>query len=172
MNLIQPMDKFRFLLTFCCLLSVSSLFGQATLPDFTLKSTDGKISVFWLNNYKRPVKGISVQRSYDSTKNFFSIASILNPQNSINGFTDSMAPYNKMYYRLFIGFDTGVYLLTRSKRCVRTFHYRYSNILLCRALCGHLQRALRPRRYLPHRLHILQFLHRNEVPHNLCSHTN
>lgn len=110
------MDKFRFLLTFCCLLSVSSLFGQATLPDFTLKSTDGKISVFWLNNYKRPVKGISVQRSYDSTKNFFSIASILNPQNSINGFTDSMAPYNKMYYRLFIGFDTGVYLLTRSKK--------------------------------------------------------
>lgn len=57
-----------------------------------------------------------MQRSYDSTKNFFSIASILNPQNSVNGFTDSLAPYNKMYYRLFIGFDTGVYLLTASKR--------------------------------------------------------
>jgi hypothetical protein len=27
-----------------------------------------------------------------------------------------MPPYNKMYYRLFIGFDTGVYLLTPSKR--------------------------------------------------------
>jgi hypothetical protein len=97
-------------------MSASSLFGQATLPDFTLKNTDGKISVFWLNSYKRPVKGISVQRSYDSTKNFFSIASILNPQNSVNGFTDSMPPYNKMFYRLFIGFDTGVYLLTPSKR--------------------------------------------------------
>lgn len=90
--------------------------AQATLPDFTLKNTDGKISVFWLNNYGKPVKGISVQRSYDSTKNFFSIASILNPQNSVNGFTDSMPPYNKMYYRLFVGFDTGVYLLTKSKR--------------------------------------------------------
>jgi hypothetical protein len=110
------MNRFSFLFTFCFLLFVGSLFGQATLPDFTLKSTDGKISVFWLNNYKRPVKGISVQRSYDSTKNFFSIASILNPQNSINGFIDSLAPYNKMYYRLFIGFDTGVYLLTSSKR--------------------------------------------------------
>jgi hypothetical protein len=27
-----------------------------------------------------------------------------------------MPPYNKMYYRLFIGFDTGVYILTESKR--------------------------------------------------------
>ena len=110
------MHRLRFLFIFCCILFAGSLFGQATLPDFTLKNTDGKISVFWQNNYKRPVKGISVQRSYDSTKNFFSIASILNPQNSVNGFTDSMAPYNKMYYRLFIGFDTGIYLLTPSKR--------------------------------------------------------
>jgi len=110
------MRRFYFLFTFFCVISAGSLFGQATLPDFTLKNTDGKISVFWLNSYKKPVKGISVQRSYDSTKNFFSIASILNPQNSVNGFTDSMPPYNKMFYRLFIGFDTGVYLLTPSKR--------------------------------------------------------
>ena len=116
MNLIQPMRRFSFLFTFCSLLSAGSLFGQATLPDFTLKNTNGKVSIFWLNDYKKPVKGISVQRSYDSTKNFFSIASILNPQNSVNGFTDSMPPYNKMYYRLFIGFDTGVYILTPSKR--------------------------------------------------------
>jgi len=110
------MRRLYFLLTFCSFLSVSSLFGQATLPDFTLKNTNGKISIFWLNDYKKPVKGISVQRSYDSTKNFFSIASILNPQNSVNGFIDSTPPYNKMYYRLFIGFDTVVYILTESKR--------------------------------------------------------
>lgn len=103
-------------LTICFFYTATRLSGQATLPDFTLKNTNGKISIFWLNDYKKPVKGISVQRSYDSTKNFFSIASILNPQNSVNGFTDSMPPYNKMYYRLFIGFDTGVYLLTPSKR--------------------------------------------------------
>lgn len=110
------MRRLYFLFTFCSFLSAGSLFGQATLPDFTLKNTNGKISIFWLNDYKRPVKGISVQRSYDSTKNFFSIASILNPQNSVNGFIDSTPPYNKMYYRLFIGFDTGIYLLTESKR--------------------------------------------------------
>ncbi|MBL7702045.1 MAG: hypothetical protein JNM14_07330 [Ferruginibacter sp.] len=110
------MHRLYFLFTFCGLFSFSTLFGQATLPDFTLKNTNGKVSIFWLNDYKRPVKGISVQRSYDSTKNFFSIASILNPQNSVNGFIDSTPPYNKMYYRLFIGFDTGVYILTQSKR--------------------------------------------------------
>lgn len=110
------MDRSRLLLLSVLLFLSCTVFGQATLPDFTLKSTDGKVSVFWLNTYKRPVKGISVQRSYDSTKNFFSIASILNPQNSVNGFTDSSAPYNKMFYRLFIGFDTGIYILTSSKR--------------------------------------------------------
>lgn len=110
------MLRLYFLLTLCSLLPVSKLSGQATLPDFTLKNTNGKIGIFWLNDYKRQVKGISVQRSYDSTKNFFSIASILNPQNSINGFIDSLLPYNKMYYRLFIGFDTGVYIITKSKR--------------------------------------------------------
>lgn len=110
------MLRLFFLLFFFSFLQCGNLFGQATLPDFTLKNTNGKISIFWLNDYKRPVKGISVQRSYDSTKNFFSIASILNPQNTVNGFTDSMPPYNKMYYRLFIGFDTGIYMLTQSKR--------------------------------------------------------
>ena len=116
MNLIQPMRRLYFLFTFCSMLTVSSLFGQAILPDFTVKNTNGKVSIFWLNDYKKPVKGITVQRSNDSTKNFFSIASVLNPQDPVNGFTDSMQPYNKMYYRLFIGFDSGVYLFTSSKK--------------------------------------------------------
>lgn len=110
------MSKFYLLFSFCVLLTAGSLFGQAMLPDFTLKNNNGKISIFWLNNYKKNVKGISVQRSYDSLRNFFSIASILNPQNPVNGFTDSTPPYNKMFYRLFIAFDTGLYLLTQSKR--------------------------------------------------------
>ena len=116
MNLIHPMLRFYFLLIFCSLLSFGSLFGQSTLPDFTLTNTNGKINIFWLNDYKNPVKGITVQRSYDSIKNFSSIASISNPQNPVNGFTDSIPPNNNMYYRLFIGFDTGVYLLTQSKK--------------------------------------------------------
>lgn len=97
-------------------LSVNNIFAQATLPDFTLKNTNNKITVLWLNQYPKQVNGISVQRSYDSTKNFTSIASVFNPQNTVNGYTDINPPYDKMYYRLFIGFDTGVYILTESKR--------------------------------------------------------
>lgn len=96
--------------------SMNNTDAQATLPDFTIKNTDGKISVLWLNQYPIQVNGISVQRSYDSTKNFTSIASVFNPQNIVNGYTDMNPPYNKMYYRLFIGFDTGVYILTKPKK--------------------------------------------------------
>ncbi len=115
MNLIQPMRRLYSLFTFCGILFAGSIFGQATLPDFTLKSSNGKASIFWQNRYKKTVKGISIQRSYDSVKNFSSIASILNPENPVNGFTDSLLQNNKVYYRLFIGFDTG-YILTPSKR--------------------------------------------------------
>lgn len=110
------MRKFYILLILTTTFSFVKLYGQATLPDFTLKNTNGEVSVLWLNQYPKQVNGISIQRSYDSTKNFTSIASVFNPQNTVNGFTDVNPPYNKMYYRLFIGFDTGVYILTEAKR--------------------------------------------------------
>ncbi len=110
------MRKFCFLLFTCLLFSSGRLYAQAILPDFTLENINGNISVLWTNEYPKQVNGISVQRSYDSSKNFTSIASVFNPQNSVNGFTDVNPPYNKMYYRLFIGFDTGVYILTEPKR--------------------------------------------------------
>ncbi|MFZ1785852.1 MAG: hypothetical protein WAU23_11675 [Ferruginibacter sp.] len=110
------MRKFYFLLILGTVFSMTRLKAQATLPDFTLKNTNGEVSVLWLNQYPIQVNGISVQRSYDSSKNFTSISSVFNPQNTVNGFTDHNPPYNKMYYRLFIGFDTGVYILTEPKR--------------------------------------------------------
>lgn len=110
------MRKIFILFILATIFSFSRLFGQAVLPDFTIKNTNGDISVFWLNQYPIRVNGVSVQRSYDSAKNFTSIASVFNPQNSVNGFTDVNPPYNKMYYRLFIGFDTGVYILTEAKK--------------------------------------------------------
>jgi hypothetical protein len=124
------MLKYLILSLAAAVLTTTQLRAQATLPNFTLKNTDGKISVLWLNSYSKPVKGISVQRSYDSTKNFFSIASVLNPQNTVNGFTDSTAPYGKMYYRLFIGFDTGVYILTPSKRPEMNSTVDYSKLIV------------------------------------------
>ena len=110
------MRKFCILFILAVTFLFGRLYGQAILPDFTIKNTNGAISVFWLNQYPIRVNGISVQRSFDSTKNFTSIASVFNPQNTVNGFTDVNPPYNKMYYRLFIGFDTGIYILTEAKK--------------------------------------------------------
>lgn len=110
------MRKYYCLLILGICLIDGRLYAQATLPDFTLKNTNGVISILWLNQYSKQVNGISVQRSYDSLKNFTSIASVYNPQNTVNGYSDVHPPYHKMFYRLFIGFDTGNYILTGSKR--------------------------------------------------------
>ena len=124
------MRRFYILLILVINFSVARLYGQAILPDFTIKNTNGNISVFWLNQYPIRVNGISVQRSYDSAKNFTSIASVFNPQNTVNGFTDVNPPYNKMYYRLFIGFDTGIYILTEAKKPELHTNIDYSKLII------------------------------------------
>lgn len=91
-------------------------FTQNTLPDFTVKNNKGKISLIWLNTYAQQVKGISIQRSFDSSKNFSSIGTISNPDDEVNGFMDDDVPYAKMFYRLFIAFDSGAYIFTESQR--------------------------------------------------------
>ncbi len=110
------MRKFYILLLLGITFTAGSLYGQAMLPDFTITNTKTGVILLWRNQYPGQVKGITVQRSYDSSKNFASIATVFNPQNTINGFADIKPPYPKMYYRLFIGFDTGVYVITGSKK--------------------------------------------------------
>ncbi len=112
------MLKFYIFLFAVFTCSISKLLAQDTLPRFTLKNTNGQVSILWQNKYQQQVKGITVQRSYDSAKNFSSIATVLNPQNTINGFIDKKPPFGKMYYRLFIVFDTGAYIITPAKRPV------------------------------------------------------
>lgn len=124
------MRKFSILLILGIIFSQGRLYAQETLPNFTLKNINGEISVLWLNSYPQHVNGISIQRSYDSINNFTSIASVFNPQNTVNGFTDVNPPYNKMYYRLFIGFDTGIYILTESKRPELNNAVDYSQLIL------------------------------------------
>lgn len=110
------MCKYYCLLILGLNFSFGRLYSQATLPDFTLKNTNGVINILWLNQYPKQVKGITVQRSHDSLSNFTSIASVINPQNTINGFSEIKPPSKKMYYRLFIAFDTGMYIFTGSKK--------------------------------------------------------
>ncbi len=113
------MRKFFFLLLLGITTSSGALFAQEILPGITVKNYNGKIIVSWKNQYPIEVKTINIQRSFDSAKNYTTIGSVLNPQNSENGFVDEAPPYNKMYYRLFISFDAGNYIFSDPLRPVK-----------------------------------------------------
>ena len=91
------------------ILIVSKIYAQNTLPEISIKNTNGKIVVSWLNDYKKNVTNIFVQRSFDSLRNFSTIGSVLIPQNLENGYLDNRAPYDRMYYRVSITFEGGTY---------------------------------------------------------------
>ena len=113
------MIKYKFFFLILGLITVQIVSAQEVLPGITVKDFSGKIIVSWMNEYKVPVSNISIQRSYDSTKNFTTIGSVLNPQNLENGFADNKPPYNKMYYRLFISFEGGAYVFSSTVRPVK-----------------------------------------------------
>jgi hypothetical protein len=113
------MRKTYFLLLIITLLPFRFLMAQEILPNITVKNYNGKIIISWKNGYPLEVKNISIQRSFDSSKNFTTIGSVLNPQNLENGFVDEKPPYNKMYYRVFISFDAGAYVFSESVRPVK-----------------------------------------------------
>lgn len=103
-----------YILLFCSL--HVTLRAQQVLPGITVKDMGGKILVSWKNEYILPLKTINIQRSYDSLKKYSTIGSVLNPQNKENGFADANAPYNKMYYRVFIAFEGGTYIISEAVR--------------------------------------------------------
>lgn len=110
------MKKYLGLLLCIVSLTVKS---QDTLPAITVKNLGGHIIVSWVNKYKEPIANINIQRSYDSLKNYTTIGSVLNAQNSENGYTDPTPPYTRMYYRVFVGFEGGKYVITRPARPIK-----------------------------------------------------
>ncbi len=113
------MQRFSLVLTVILFFSKATAFAQETLPGITVKNISGQIIVSWVNNYKMPVANISIQRSYDSLKNYTTIGSVLNPQNTENGYADVKPPYTKMYYRAFVSFEGGTYLFSNIARPVK-----------------------------------------------------
>ena len=102
-----------FLLIFMCL---GHLSAQDTLPKFTVTTRgNNRVLISWTNTYPK-VSQISIQRSYDSLKNFKTILTVPDPSNLQNGFVDTKAPTWFMYYRIFIVLDSGKYEFSRSKR--------------------------------------------------------
>lgn len=109
------MKKNLFLLLLFCV-SSTFLHAQEILPGISVRNAGGKIIVSWRNEYQKSVTTINIQRSYDSLTNYSTIGSVLNPQNKENGYADLTAPYSKMYYRVFIAFEGGSYIISTPAR--------------------------------------------------------
>jgi len=92
--------------------------AQDTLPKFSVKDMGGnRIILSWTNTFE-DVRQISIQRSPDSLKNFKTILTVPDPTIPQNGLMDTKAPNNRMFYKLYILLDKGVYLFSDVKRPV------------------------------------------------------
>lgn len=113
------MKKRCLLILFFFSIFLHSVSAQQVLPAITVKNINGKIIVSWLNEYKKTIQNIFIQRSYDSLKNYTTIGTVLNPQNTENGYPDVNPPYNKMYYRISITFEGGTYIVGPATRPIK-----------------------------------------------------
>jgi hypothetical protein len=92
--------------------------AQDTLPKFSVKNVgNNRIIIDWTNRFT-DIRQISIQRSFDSLKNFKTILTVADPTNPQNGYADNKAENDHMFYRLYILLDKGVYLFGNSKRPV------------------------------------------------------
>ena len=88
--------------------------AQDTLPKISVKNRGGRIIISWINPYGAKISNINIQRSFDSLKRFTTVGSVLNPLNKENGFVDSKTPVGRIFYRVFVAFEGGDYIFTRS----------------------------------------------------------
>ena len=94
------------------------LSAQDTLPKFSLKNVGyNRIIIGWNNNYKE-IRQISIQRSFDSLRNFKTILTVPDPTIPQNGYVDSKATNDHMFYRLYILLEHGVFLFSEAKKPV------------------------------------------------------
>jgi len=112
------MFKFLFILFFCCVTLSGNTYAQDTLPKISVTNWYGKIIISWKNTYGATISNINIQRSFDSIKRFTTIGTVLNPMNTENGYVDPKPTGGKNFYRLFIAFEGGEYIFTKSYRPV------------------------------------------------------
>lgn len=107
----------RFILVLLLVASFQVSWSQQdTLPRFSVRNVgNNRFVIGWVNNYNQ-VKQISIQRSFDSLNYYKTILSVADPSAVQNGFVDTKAPNDHMFYRLFIMLDSGRYLFTIPRR--------------------------------------------------------
>lgn len=94
----------------------TNLQAQDTLPRFSVRNVgNNRIVIGWVNAYPQ-VKQISIQRSFDSLNFFKTILSVADPNAVQNGYVDTKAMNDHMFYRLFIMLDGGQFLFSPTKR--------------------------------------------------------
>lgn len=93
--------------------------AQDTLPHFTIINRGNeRIVISWTNPYGTRIKQLSIQRSFDSLRNFRTILTLPDPTVPQNGYVDTKATNDHMYYRLYILLDSGRYSFSRARRPV------------------------------------------------------
>jgi hypothetical protein len=99
-------------------LCTGTLAAQDTLPNFSvINPGNNRYIISWTNTFET-IKQISIQRSFDSAKNYTTIMTVPDPTTPQNGYVDAKAPNPKMFYRIYILLDKGVYLFSKAKRPV------------------------------------------------------
>lgn len=88
--------------------------AQDTLPRITVRAISNKVIISWRTTYGAKISNINIQRSTDSLKNFTTIGTVLEPNNRENGFVDNKAPNINMFYRVFVAFEGGRYVFSKS----------------------------------------------------------
>jgi hypothetical protein len=96
-------------------LITASVSAQDTLPNFTVVDRGEKVTISWVNPFPNIIQ-LSVQRSFDSVRNFTSVFSATSPQLPQNGFTENKMPTNRIFYRIFYVLEGGNYFFTEAKR--------------------------------------------------------
>jgi len=92
--------------------------AQDTLPNFSVKNAgNNRMIIGWIN-YFQNVKQISIQRSFDSVKNYKTILSVADPKAVQNGFADTKAPNDHMWYRIFYVLEAGKFYFTAAEQPV------------------------------------------------------
>ncbi|HZH97297.1 MAG TPA: hypothetical protein VEY06_15505 [Flavisolibacter sp.] len=98
----------------CCY--CPAVMAQDTLPKFSVRNVgNNRIIIGWVNQFTN-ISQISIQRAFDSLGNYKTILSVPDAKAIQNGFADTKAPNDHMYYRLFYAMEGGAFYFTKSKK--------------------------------------------------------
>jgi hypothetical protein len=106
----------RLIPLFIFLFVFSAAKAQDTLPKFSLRNAgNNRVIIGWVNPFPN-INQISIQRSFDSLKNYKSILTVTDPKAVQNGFADTKAPNDHMFYRIFYVLNGGSFYFTAAKK--------------------------------------------------------